>query len=309
MKKILSVLLLVVLLTALLGGTAYADSSIVVLPGDTMPDFTVSLTDGSTATLSDLLKENDLVVLNLFASWCGPCKGEFPEMEAVYEAYRDQMEIVAVSPYYEDTMEIISEYKGSHGLTFPMGLADDGLKAVDIPGYPTTFFIDRSGMVGMINVGAFQSREEFENDVNYFLSDDYDGQPIGFEEVFNPTPYLLGFLPISGLVLTIGRWGILRKAGKKGWLSLIPLVNVYQEYSTVWNGWLGVLADLCVPIGAFCIASGLPVFLYYALAVLSLVLGVMEGLKLAKAFGKGKFFGILHLILGVGKSQFQPVEA
>ena len=163
-------------------------------------------------------------------------------------------------------------------------------------------------MVGMINVGAFQSREEFKNDVNYFLSDDYDGQPIGFEEVFNPTPYLLGFLPISGLVLTIGRWGILRKAGKKCWLSLIPLVNVYQEYSTVWNGWLGVLADLCVPIGAFCIASGLPDFLYYALAVLSLVLGVMEGLKLAKAFGKGKFIGvllalpvlkdILHLVLG-----------
>ena len=62
MKKLISILLLVVLLTTALSSTAHAatDTSIGVEPGQTMPDFTVSLTDGTTATLSELLKEKDL---------------------------------------------------------------------------------------------------------------------------------------------------------------------------------------------------------------------------------------------------------
>ena len=74
MKKLISVLLAVLLLAALCG-IASADTGIGVEPGQQMPDFTVSLTDGSTATLSELLKEKDLVVLNIFASFCKPCEG------------------------------------------------------------------------------------------------------------------------------------------------------------------------------------------------------------------------------------------
>ena len=65
MKKLICVLLAVLMLTAM-GCTAFADSAnLGVEPGEVMPDFTVSLTDGSTATLSELLKENDLVVRTL----------------------------------------------------------------------------------------------------------------------------------------------------------------------------------------------------------------------------------------------------
>ncbi len=72
MKRTIGILLAVLMLTALMG-TAYADSSgLGIEPGQAFPDFTVSLTDGTTATLSELLKEKDLVVLNVFASWCGP---------------------------------------------------------------------------------------------------------------------------------------------------------------------------------------------------------------------------------------------
>jgi len=76
-----------------------------------MPEFSVELTDGSQAVLSELLEENDLVVLNIFASWCGPCEIEFPEMEKVYQENKDRMVIVAVSGDPEDTMEMISDYK------------------------------------------------------------------------------------------------------------------------------------------------------------------------------------------------------
>ena len=98
MKKLISVLLLVVLLATALSITAYADSGIGVKPGQNMPAFTVDLTDGTTATLSELLKEKDLVVLNIFASWCKPCEREFPEMEEVYQANSDRMVIVPCIP-------------------------------------------------------------------------------------------------------------------------------------------------------------------------------------------------------------------
>ena len=90
MKGKFSVILLAVMLAAALGSTVYADTGIGVEPGQAMPDFTVSLTDGTNATLSEILKEKDLVVLNVFASWCGPCEREFPDMENVYQAKKDK---------------------------------------------------------------------------------------------------------------------------------------------------------------------------------------------------------------------------
>ena len=59
------------------------------------------------------LRNKEVVVLNIFASWCGPCEKEFPDMEKTYQKYKDKMEIVAVSgdlvlddlpaPYIPDT--------------------------------------------------------------------------------------------------------------------------------------------------------------------------------------------------------------
>ncbi len=315
MKKRISILLLIVLLTAALSVPACAETGIGVEPGQTMPDFTVSLTDGTTATLSEVLKEKDLVVLNIFASWCPPCEREFPEMEEVYRAKRDRMEILSLSGDPADTMEIISAYKDSHGLSFPMGLAGDALSFLTVSAYPTTILIDRSGTVGLIKIGAFADREEFESKTAYFLSADYDGEPLQTEEAKDYSLYIYAWSLVSGLLLLIGRWGIFRKAGKKGWHSLVPILNTYEEYATVWNGRFGVLAALCGPAGLICTIAGLPGFLSYALRALRFLISIPESLKLAKAFGKGKGFGVLlalpvfrnigRLILGVGKARYQ----
>ena len=317
MKKIISILLTVLLIAAL-GCSAYADSGIGVEPGQAMPDFTVSLTDGTTATLSELLKEKDLVVLNIFASWCGPCEREFPEMETVYQANSDHMVILSVSGDPADTMEMISDYKASPSLSFPMGLAGDALDFLTIPGFPTSIFIDRSGNVGFIKVGAFASQEEFEGKVNTFLSADYNGKPLTSEVARSLTPYLLGFLALSafgGLFLTIGRWCLLRKAGKPGWHSLIPFLSTYKEYSICWNGWLGLLAELCTVAFFATGALGLEGVVRYALPLVGILIGIPESLKLAKAFRKGTFMGVLmcipglrglgRLILGVSKAKYQ----
>lgn len=314
MKKMISILLLVVLLTAALSVTAYADSGIGVESGQNMLDFTVDLTDGTTATLSELLKEKDLVVLNIFASWCKPCEREFPEMEEVYQANSDRMVILSLSGEPNDTMEIIAEYKESHGLSFPMGLTGDTL-SVKTASFPVTVFIDRNGMVGLVKVGAFVDKAEFESKVSYFLSPDYNGKPLKTEKAVNYMRYIEIAIPIAMLVLVIGRWGLFRKAGKKGWHSLIPLLNDYDEYSMVWKGWIGVFAALCFPLGILCNLAGLPYFIAPILYFAGFLLGIPESVKLAKAFGKSTFVGVLmaipgikeisRLILGLGKAKFQ----
>ncbi|MBQ3371954.1 MAG: TlpA family protein disulfide reductase [Oscillospiraceae bacterium] len=314
MKKLISVILLVVLLAAAMSSAACADAGIGIEPGQPMPDFTVSLTDGTTATLSELLKEKDLVVLNIFASFCVPCEREFPEMEEVYQENKDRMEIVSVSGYSEDTMEDIAEYKASHNLSFPMGLTGDALDFLGYSSYPTTLLIDGNGKVGLIKVGSFTSKEEFEGKVNHFLSADYSGETLKTEKAVNISKYIYVWILVGGILMIIGRWGILRKAGKKGWHSLVPLLNVYKEYSTVWNGWLGVLAGLCFPVGVICNIAKLPAAIYYVLLAVGFLISVPESIKLAKAFGKGTVFGLLmtipgfkeigRLILGFGKAKY-----
>ena len=313
MKKLICILL-ALLLFASLGAAAYADSGIGVEPGQPMPDFTVQLTDGTTATLSTLLKEKDLVVLNIFASWCGPCEREFPEMEAVYQAHSDKMVIVSVSGDPNDTMDIISAYKDSHKLSFPMGLASEELYPLAGSGFPTTIFIDRSGNVGFIKVGAFASREEFEGKANTFLSADYDGKPLASEKAVNLMPYLLIFLVVSKLLLLIGRWCLLRKAGRPGWHALIPFLNSYKEYALCWNGWFGVLAELCFICAHIFNTTGTAAIPHFALLAVSILLGIPESLKLAKAFGQGKLVAVLmmipglkeisRLVLGVSKAKY-----
>lgn len=318
MKKVFSILLLVVILTASLSVTAYADTGVGIEPGQTMPDFTVSLTDGTTVTLSELLEEKDLVVLNLFASWCGPCEHEFPEMDAV-RLENPRMEIVAVSCEPTDTMETIIDYKESHGLSFPMGLRGDALPSLKVASFPTTLFIDRNGTVGLVKVGAFTDRESFESKVDYFLSPDYTGTALKTEKAFDLTGWLVrGFL-VGSLGTLIGRWGIFRKAGKKGWLSLIPVLSTCKEYALVWKSGFGLLAALGIPLGLLSNMIGLPYFVAYILYSAGFVLGIPESLWLAKAFGKGKVFGVLlaipgfkqigRMILGLGRAKFQAPEA
>ena len=319
MKKLLAVLMTVLMLAAL-GCTAFAASDdIGVKPGEAFPDFTVSLTEGATATLSELLKEKDLVVLNIFASWCGPCEVAFPEMEKSYQAHSDRMVILSLSGDPADTMQIISDYKVSHKLSFPMGLAGNALDFLNISGFPTTIFITKDGTVGFIKVGAFVGEGAFEEKVATFLSDSYDGNPLPSEIASSHQIYLLLVIPVIGLLLVIGRWLILRKAGKPGWHSLIPFLSSYQEYAICWKGSIGLVASLlplASGVGLYGSHANWALLASVAIGIAYFVLRLIESLKLAKAFGKGAGVGILltlfqsigRFILGVSKAKYQGTE-
>ena len=158
----------------------------------------------------------------------------------------------------------------------------------------------RNGNVGFIKVGAFVDKGEFEGKVSTFLSPDYDGKPLASEEAVSFTPYFMGASVLGILLLIVGRWLLCRKAGKKGWHSLIPFLNSFEEYSLCWNGWLGVLADV-IAVAGFWIITPVP---HYLLMEAGLALGIVESVRLAKAFGKSTVLGVLMglpVIRGIGR--------
>ena len=322
MKKIVTILLELLLLSGLTC-TAFADGE-GIQPGDTVPDFTVTLSDGTSATLSELLKDNDLVVLNVFATWCGPCKVEFPEMEKSYQAHSDRMVILSVSGDQNDTQEMIKDYKEQNGLSFPMGMAGDALDFLNVTAFPTTVFVDRDGKVGFYKVGAFVQEGDFEDRVSTFLSADYDGTPMESEVASGGIAgYLLILAAIAAvavLLLVIGRWRLFRKAGRPGWHSIIPILSTYQEYAICWKGWIGLLSLLFPAAISTAYRLGgqtnLSFLIIVAFGIAGFVLHLLESFRLAKAFGKGAGTGILltllrnisRFFLGVGRAEYRGEE-
>ena len=121
MKKILA---LVLALAMCLGCVALAEEDAPVYAlGAPLPDFTFTDINGVSHTLSETLKEKEMVLVNLWATWCGPCEYEFPFLEEAYEQYKDKVEVFAlsISPDTDD-VAALTEYATSHGLTFPIGL-------------------------------------------------------------------------------------------------------------------------------------------------------------------------------------------
>ena len=170
MKKLI-ILILTVLMLCL--GAASADTGFEL--GQPFMDFTAADTEGNTFTLSEALKDHEAVLLNIWATWCGPCQGEFPDLEKAYQKYKDKVGFIALSYDENDTMEMIEDFRKSYGLSFPMG-RDEGSELYNYVaqyGVPTTVVIDRFGNTGFMRLGAFGSADDVGNVLDRFLGDDY----------------------------------------------------------------------------------------------------------------------------------------
>ncbi len=157
------------------------------------PDFTVETVDGENFTLSEVLAEKKAVLINFWATWCGPCRNEFPYLEEAYEEYQDDVAVIALSTDPDDSAEMITEYAEEMGLTFPMG-SDSGAGLSDYfvrEGIPTSVVIDRYGTIVLLEVGSQSSKDPFANLFNILVAEDYTESMLfeGFPAAKPDKPY------------------------------------------------------------------------------------------------------------------------
>jgi peroxiredoxin len=115
-------------------------------------DFQLAAVDGRKIRLSDL--KGQVVLLNFWATTCGPCITEMPHLVKLYEQYRDRGgEILAISTDAETERHAVRPFAAKFGVTFPVLFAEGTDNAYGVNGIPTTVFIDRQGNVRYRSVG------------------------------------------------------------------------------------------------------------------------------------------------------------
>ena len=171
MKKIILILLALALFLAV-SASAEDGSSLL---GKPFPDFTVTDIDGNTFTLSETLKDHEAVMINFWATWCGPCRNEFPAINKVYEEYKDRVAFIALSKEPKDSNEIIASFRQENGLTLPMGRDEDHklYDYVETNNVPVTVIVDRFGNVVFFQIGSFCTADELSRTLDAFLGDRY----------------------------------------------------------------------------------------------------------------------------------------
>ncbi len=146
--------------------------------GDVMYDFSVLAASGESVTLSDMLAEKDMVLVNFFYTTCGPCANEFPYMEEAYQLFQDKVGIIALDPLEQD--QAVAAFQSTMGLTFPMAACPATWSSTfSIQGYPTSLVIDRYGVICLIEVGGITSLRPFTSIFETFTGDDYEQKLYG----------------------------------------------------------------------------------------------------------------------------------
>ncbi|MEY8524207.1 TlpA disulfide reductase family protein [Lachnospiraceae bacterium 38-10] len=138
------------------------DDSVSYLPlsvGDAAPDFTAVLTDGTEFTLSE--QQGKVVLLNFWATWCGPCVREMPAFEKLYGEYGEDVAILAVNCM--ESEDIVKAFQDENGYTFPIACDPEGDVSLKYPsqGIPYTLVIDEEGIIQNIYVGAADAETQY----------------------------------------------------------------------------------------------------------------------------------------------------
>lgn len=123
--------------------------------GFAAPDFDLEALGGGRLKLADM--RGKVVMVNLWASWCPPCRAEMPAIEHVYRQYKARgLEVVAVNATYRDSEAEARSFLADLGVTFPVALDRDGLtnQRYYVQLLPSTYFIARDGTIGDMLFGG-----------------------------------------------------------------------------------------------------------------------------------------------------------
>ena len=160
MKKLTTLALVLMLVFTLAVSGAQADPE--AMYGLPFPDLSIQTIDGGTFSLSESLKTHDLVLINFWATWCPPCRMEFPFLQEAWEKYADRVDVIAMSIEKTDTLKVLKNFAKENGLTFNIGRDENNLlDKMRGDAIPTTLIVDRDGKVVYVEVGAMTSVKDF----------------------------------------------------------------------------------------------------------------------------------------------------
>ena len=130
--------------------------------GALAPGFTLINLEGEQVSLDDF--HGRPVLINLWATWCGPCRIEMPAIQSRFEKYQDDgFAVLAVN--FDEQQSVVQSFRDEFGLTFQI-LLDPGAKVQNLyrnRSYPSSFFIDRAGVIQVQHIGVMTEGQLDEN--------------------------------------------------------------------------------------------------------------------------------------------------
>jgi peroxiredoxin len=132
--------------------------------GGAAPDFALVDLEGRSYSLEE--ERGNVVLLNFWATWCGPCRDEMPLLDRVYQ-YKKADGLIVLAVNFDEPRDVVEDFQDEMQLSFPI-LLDPGAqvqKLYRVLAYPTSFWIDREGVIRRVYIGvmtAWQIRQALE---------------------------------------------------------------------------------------------------------------------------------------------------
>lgn len=129
--------------------------------GNLAPDFTLKDLNGENVTLSEL--RGSPVLINFWATWCYWCLVEMPFLEEVYEE-QSKKGLVMLAIDVGESSATVTSFMESNNISLPVLLDVSGVTPgkYNLRGYPTTYFLDKNGVIQGFKIGAFLDKESLE---------------------------------------------------------------------------------------------------------------------------------------------------
>lgn len=168
MNKVPGAIMLILASGLLLAGCLPGSGPVGTQVGEAAPDFQLQNLDGQLVSLSDL--RGKPVLLNFWATWCGPCRGEMPHLEQIYQEWSNKGLILLTINIGESSSQV-GDFMREYNLSMPVLLDIRQVVAeqYNITAIPTTFFIDKDGIIQEKIVGAFPNKESIEQHLNKIM--------------------------------------------------------------------------------------------------------------------------------------------
>ena len=146
----------------------------------TAPALKIKDLDGKPISLED--DKGKVVLLNFWATWCGPCREEIPDLIQLQKKYKDQLAIIALATDEDEPAEV-KKFAQKAGINYRIGMATDSLRGEygGIPALPTSFVIDAQGRVVQKHIGL-NDPKVYDLEVRALLGLPFDGKVDYFED-------------------------------------------------------------------------------------------------------------------------------